>query len=423
MEYLYVNNFKGFSNTLIPITDVNFLVGENSTGKTTILNLFYLLNGTNFWGNLDFDREDVTFGAFKEIISLKSKEPCFNIGFAETSGEKKCLLLLTFSEKDQFPSLCQLNFIKESREIEFHIEDQEVNYLNKKIDYPVFSEEFIFDKVKKWTEKDRNVRYTANKPRTPNREHFGILVELFYSYGFRNIPNPNFLRLGRSRSVAGIAPIRSKPKRTYDKYNVSFTPEGEHIPYILREILTKKDQSSSSFKQLVTEIGKNSGLFDDLKLRKFSEEPGSPFSIDIVQNGMDFNIINTGYGVSQSLPIIVELITKSKESTFTIQQPEVHLHPRAQAALGNLIFYLADKENKKFLIETHSDFIIDRFRLNLKRCIEETKINSHVLFFQKTDMGNSVISIPINKFGEYNEKQPKEFREFFINESLSLLEI
>jgi predicted ATPase len=423
MDYLYVNNFKGFLNSLIPITDVNFLVGENSTGKTTILNLFYLLKGTDFWTQLNFDREDVSFGPFKEIINLDSKDSFFNIGLIETTGKEKEFLLLTFSEKEQFPSLCQLNFIKGSREIEFRIDDQEIKYLNKKIEDPVFSNEFIFEKVKKWTEKGRNLRYTTHKSRQSIHAHFGMLFELFFSYGLRNIPNPNFFSYRGRNLTAWIAPIRSKPQRTYDKYNVSFTPEGEHIPYILRNILTKKDQSSNSFKRLVNKIGKNSGLFDDLKLRRFSEEPGSPFCIDIVQKGMDFNIINTGYGVSQSLPIIVELITKTKESTFTIQQPEVHLHPRAQAALGNLIFYLADKENKKFLIETHSDFIIDRYRLKLKEYKGKSKIKSQVLFFQKTESGNSVFSIPINKFGEYDKKQPKEFREFFINESLSLLEI
>jgi predicted ATPase len=399
------------------------LVGENSTGKTTILNLFYLLTGTDFWMNLNFDKEDVTFGSFKEIINLKSKDPFFNIGLAETSKKENEFLLLTFSEKEQFPNLCQLNFIKESREIEFRIEDEEIKYLNKKIEKPVFSKEFIFDRVKKWTEKDRNVRYPIQKPRHPRPLGLNIMFDLFYGPAFRNLPSPNFLYYRGRNDVAWIAPIRSKPKRTYDEYNVSFTPEGEHIPYILRKILTKKDQSSTNFKRLAKEIGKRSGLFDDLKLRKFSKEPGTPFSIDVVQKGLVINIINTGYGVSQSLPIIVELITKLKGSTFAIQQPEVHLHPRAQAALGNLIFYLADKENKKFLIETHSDFIIDRYRLNLKKCKEETKINSQVLFFQKKDIGNSVLSIPINKFGEYDEKQPKEFREFFINEDLSLLEI
>ncbi len=39
MIYLFVDNFRGFTNTFIPIEDVNFLVGENSTGKTYIFSL------------------------------------------------------------------------------------------------------------------------------------------------------------------------------------------------------------------------------------------------------------------------------------------------------------------------------------------------------------------------------------------------
>ena len=42
MNYIYVDNYRGFSKTLVPIGEVNFLVGENSTGKTSILGLIKL---------------------------------------------------------------------------------------------------------------------------------------------------------------------------------------------------------------------------------------------------------------------------------------------------------------------------------------------------------------------------------------------
>ena len=47
--YIFVDNFRGFRDTCIPITDVNFLVGENSTGKTSILGLLKLLAGPRFF--------------------------------------------------------------------------------------------------------------------------------------------------------------------------------------------------------------------------------------------------------------------------------------------------------------------------------------------------------------------------------------
>ena len=67
--YLFVDNFRGFSDTCIPITDVNFLVGENSTGKTSVLGLLKLFSGPGFLMGRDFSDEHVSFGHFADISS------------------------------------------------------------------------------------------------------------------------------------------------------------------------------------------------------------------------------------------------------------------------------------------------------------------------------------------------------------------
>ena len=41
---LYIENYKGFDKTYIPIEDINFLVGDNSTGKSTVMDLLYLID-------------------------------------------------------------------------------------------------------------------------------------------------------------------------------------------------------------------------------------------------------------------------------------------------------------------------------------------------------------------------------------------
>ena len=46
------------------------------------------------------------------------------------------------------------------------------------------------------------------------------------------------------------------------------------------------------------------------------------------------NLIDVGYGVSQALPVLTELLREDCSPVFLLQQPEVHLHPSAQAALG-----------------------------------------------------------------------------------------
>ena len=55
MKTLYLDNYKGFVKTFIPFLDVNFFVGENSTGKTAILNLLNILSTPSFWISPEFN--------------------------------------------------------------------------------------------------------------------------------------------------------------------------------------------------------------------------------------------------------------------------------------------------------------------------------------------------------------------------------
>jgi predicted ATPase len=97
------------------------------------------------------------------------------------------------------------------------------------------------------------------------------------------------------------------------------------------------------------------------------------------------------------------------------------LHPRAQAALGDLIHFLVVNESHTYIIETHSDYLIDRFRLRVKE--QGVPKDAQVVFFSKTETGNRADALMINEKGQYPEDQPDEFRSFFINEEISLLEI
>lgn len=83
-------------------------------------------------------------------------------------------------------------------------------------------------------------------------------------------------------------------------------------------------------------------------------------------------------------------------------------------------------ENKNFIVETHSDYMIDRFRLRTRRSFDEGKILSdqfQVVYFEKKKLGNELHIIEINPDGTYSENQPKGFRDFFIKEQLNLLEL
>ena len=83
--------------------------------------------------------------------------------------------------------------------------------------------------------------------------------------------------------------------------------------------------------------------------------------------GRKRNLIDVGYGVSQVLPLLVELLPiLSGASLFLLQQPEVHLHPSAQAALGSLFCTTVRASGRQLIVETHSEYIIDRIRMDIR---------------------------------------------------------
>ena len=50
-----------------------------------------------------------------------------------------------------------------------------------------------------------------------------------------------------------------------------------------------------------------------------------------------------------------------------LQQPEIHLHPRVQAELSSLLATIASRGKRSFIVETHSDYMIDRARVEIRK--------------------------------------------------------
>ena len=69
VDVIYLDNFRGFTDTVVPIRQVNFLVGENSTGKTSLLGLLELIASDEFWFSQNFNVGTYVFGGFDDIVS------------------------------------------------------------------------------------------------------------------------------------------------------------------------------------------------------------------------------------------------------------------------------------------------------------------------------------------------------------------
>lgn len=223
----------------------------------------------------------------------------------------------------------------------------------------------------------------------------------------------------RARPYA-FAPIRTRPLRTYDPIHGLESPEGSHIPTILASTLSEPGEWKT-LADALSGFGRYSGLFDQVEVRRLGSTEGDPFQIRVHLGGKAINLVDVGYGVSQIIPIVVDSVRGNRGGTYLLQQPEVHLHPRAQAELGSFLGTLAKEQDKRFVIETHSDHLVDRIRMDVrdgKSGLRPEDVS--LLYFERSkgearihrldlDAGGNIVNVPLG------------YRSFFLNEERRFL--
>ena len=104
---------------------------------------------------------------------------------------------------------------------------------------------------------------------------------------------------------------------------------------------------------------------------------------------------------------------------FLLQQPEVHLHPSAQAALGGL-FCEAAVDGRQLIVETHSDHLIDRVRMDVRDGESDLKPEDvSILYFERRNLAVTIHSLGWDADGNLVGRQgpvPDGYRQFFRTE-------
>ena len=123
---------------------------------------------------------------------------------------------------------------------------------------------------------------------------------------------------------------------------------------------------------------------------------------------LEVNIASVGFGASQILPVIVEGFYAPKNAIILIEQPEIHLHPKLQAEMGDLLIDIT-KTGKRLIVETHSEHVLMR----IQRRIAEGSINTDdvaVYYFEQEKEGTKITQLNLDKFGQFTN-WPKGFFE------------
>ena len=134
------------------------------------------------------------------------------------------------------------------------------------------------------------------------------------------------------------------------------------------------------------------------------------------------NIVDVGSGVSQILPVLVSLVAAEPDQLVYLEEPEIHLHPRAQANLGEIIVDAANR-GVRVVLETHSDLLLRR----IQSLVAEDKISPEktiLHWFSRDEDGfTQVTSTPLNATGGYGDPDfPLDFSDVFLDEEGRYLE-
>lgn len=116
---------------------------------------------------------------------------------------------------------------------------------------------------------------------------------------------------------------------------------------------------------------------------------------------MKQDLTHVGVGVSQILPILVLCFLSEKGDSIILEQPELHLHPKVQTRLADF-FVSMNILGKQCIIETHSEYMINRLRYRVAKSEDSSIANNTMMYFVEKDKktgASNYRSVTINKYG------------------------
>ena len=430
---LELQNFKCFKNVDLSFADITLLTGANSSGKSSILySILGALQSSNFPSEFNPNGKYVRMGDYKDIVRLHDDRNTISIKYTVDSGSSSfdCSTTWKQDRKTLLPELQELLIsgsyysIKIWKVKKYHLSfkyDQERDPspdINTSEFYTKITDLFSGlsdnDEVpnrlnEKW------VKYSQLKEEI----HFimdsveDVLSEIMEKGNFtlQRIYGKIADDLEKLATQSGfISSFRLFPERTYYDKSENDLTVGRFGESFEDQIIDWKTRKSAKYDELLRVL-KEMSLVEDINPNRMT---GGRYELLVKTNkkGPYSSISDVGFGISQFLPIVVADLQLGSGSTLYVAQPEIHLHPAVQARFGNYLVDQVSANANKYVLETHSEYLINRLR---KLIIEGKVKEDQVKCFHVRNVGEYSRIYPISflKNGEI-KGAPKDFFETYM---------
>lgn len=216
--------------------------------------------------------------------------------------------------------------------------------------------------------------------------------------------------------------LRSPPERTYPRTGIDSSFKGlfdDYVASILLNWQTKQPENIEKLSKYLTDLGLTSHIAAK-RLNDVHLELEVATSLQDANNKV--NIADVGFGVSQVLPVIVALMVAEPEQLVYLEQPEIHLHPRAQHKLAKIIADAAQR-GVRVIVETHSSLLL----LGVQTLVAEGNLSPELVklhWFQR-DMNTgatTITSADLDEMGAFGEEFPEDFDDVILKADRAYLD-
>lgn len=219
-------------------------------------------------------------------------------------------------------------------------------------------------------------------------------------------------------SVKYLGPLRDAPKPLYplapsaDPYDIGLRGENtasvleQHKSRRVRYIPSAHFKSSSIERRTVTRTLEAAvvdwlqylGIASSVESKDMGKL-GHELKVALANSEGKHDLTHVGVGVSQVLPILVMCLLADADSTLVFEQPELHLHPKVQTLLGDFFLSMA-LCNKQCIVETHSEYLIDRLRFRIAAAEGNALTDQAKIYFvEKPGAASTFREVKVNEYG------------------------
>lgn len=445
IHQLRLENFRIFKKAQVDFRPITLLTGANSSGKSSVLSAITAILQSRSPHTFPFqfvpNGKICSLGSYKDIAHGRSTRTKFSIGLTLQSGEDE----IEFDGRYRYSASGdqvlpdKVYYKRKEDSIELLWAGQEEGYraiIRADTHNEMMKNEFmvglkqIFSELEKTVENStkgrkgssRELRTLFQQHKTrwfklKSRNSLEVIDELRrYPVGLHTLRMIDIALNELANSTSYIGPVRVHPSRYYltEDAGQSIDQAGKNsIPLLYdwrkhHQKRYKEVVDSIQLLELATKIETRSSLDEILKL-----------DVQPFEHPERVGFADVGFGISQALPILIADAALPKGGTLLVNQPEVHLHPSSQALLGN--YFASRLKTRRYILETHSEYLINRLRLLAVQGKLNVKDVS-ILFFEAPSSSTKTPTIHSIEIGEDGSliNAPRSFFQTYFLDTFSL---